>query len=228
MSNRRVTGLALGAAGLLAACLVAAGTPEPQAGPKPFRLGVVNLKECFKKDRYDRMKQVHADIGKLRKQYSDELKDLNKKVSKLKERMDAVPAGTDLYRDLFVQYRMTESEIKMKRELNQYSLREKSSDMVRAVYNEIRRVVKLVGQEQKYDLILRVEEPEIEGEDPVSVNQQISSRVVLYQNATVDVTEAVIKRLNEEWAKKKAAGPGKKPAPPKGGEAPPKEKRKND
>ena len=204
MNNRRITGLALGGALLLATCMVAAGSPEPQDPPKPFRLGVVNLKECFKKEQYDRMKQVHEEIGKLRKEYTDELKALEKKISKLKERMDAVPQGTDLARDLLIQYRMTQNEIKMKRELNQYILREKSSDMVRAVYNEIRRVVKLVGQEQRYDLILRVEEPEIEGEDPVSVNQQISSRVVLYQNATVDVTDAVIKRLNEEWAKKKA------------------------
>ena len=209
MNNRRITGLVLGGALLLGTCMIAAGSPEPQSAKKPFRLGVVNLKECFKKDKYDRMKQVHEEIGELRKEYTDELKALDRKISKLKERLDAVPQGTDTARDIIIQLRMTQNELKMKRELNQYILREKSSDMVRAVYNEIRRVVKLVGQEQKYDLILRVEEPEIEGEDPVSVNQQISSRVVLYQNASVDVTDSVIKRLNEEWAKKKAA-PDKK------------------
>ena len=202
MSNRIFTSIALVTAGLLAACLIAAATPRPQAASKPLRLGVVNLKECFKKDRYDRMKKVHEEIGKLRKVYTNELKDLEKSISRLKELLDAEPSGTDLAGELMVQYRNGQSELKMKRELNQHKLRKKSSDKVRAVYNEIRRIVKLVGQEQEYDMILRVEEPEIDGEDPSSVNQQISNRVVLYQNETLDVTDAVIKRLNQEWAKK--------------------------
>ena len=202
MSNRIFTSIALATAGLLAACLIAASTPKPQPAPKPLRLAVVNIKECFKKDRYDRMKQVHEEIGKLRKAYTNELKDLEKNISRLKELLDAEPSGTDLSGELIVQYRNGQSELKMKRELNQHKLRKKSSDKVSAVYNEIRRAVKLVAQDQEYDLILRVMDPEIEGEDPVSINQQINTRVVLYYNATLDVTDAVIKRLNEEWARK--------------------------
>ena len=214
MNNPGFTAMALSTTGLLATCLLVAGTPESQADPKPIRVAVVNLKECFKKDRYERMKVVHTEITKLRTQYRDELEALGKKASNLKERLDAVPPGTDLARDLFVQYRMVQGELKLKHELNQYALREKSSDMIRSVYNEIRRVVKLVGKEHKYDLILRLQEPETEGEEPLSIKPQTRTDVVLYQDPKVDVidpkdmtnvvdiTEVVVKRLNEEWAKK--------------------------
>ena len=207
MRNRGFTAIGLGTAVLLAACLVAAGTPESHAVPKPLRLAVVDLKVCFKKDRCDRMKHVHAAIGKLREEYSNELQELDMKVSKLKERVDAEPPGTGLYRDLFIQYRLAQNELRFKEEVNKYILREKSNDMARAAYNKIRWIVNLIGQEHKYDLILPVGGVVIEGEEFTSANQQIGSRPVLYQDTAfdltnpVDITGVVIKRLNEEWAK---------------------------
>jgi hypothetical protein len=64
----------------------------------------------------------------------------------------------------------------------------------------------MIAQEQKFDLILRVEAPLLEEQDPETVTQRINNRVVLYSHENVDITPLVILRLNAEWAKTKAGG----------------------
>ena len=72
----------------------------------------------------------------------------------------------------------------------------KTNAMIRAAYNEIRRVIEMIGREHKYEFILQVGEPEIGDETSLSVDQQIKNRVILYQEAAIDITDAVIKQLN--------------------------------
>jgi hypothetical protein len=64
----------------------------------------------------------------------------------------------------------------------------------------------MIAKDQKFDLVLRVEAPSLEEQDPENLAQRINSRVVLYYNEGVDITDMVLKKLNEEWARQKAAG----------------------
>ena len=43
-------------------------------------------------------------------------------------------------------------------------------------------------------------------QDPENVTQRINNRVVLYSHDSVDITNAVVERLNSEYKKQKAAG----------------------
>ena len=65
-------------------------------------------------------------------------------------------------------------------------------------------------KEGKFDLILRVEAPQLDENDPESPTQRINSRVVLFANESVDITDAVLKVLNADYAKEKAARGGAK------------------
>jgi hypothetical protein len=63
----------------------------------------------------------------------------------------------------------------------------------------------MIGKEQNFDLIVRVEQPLLEEQDPENLTQRINNRVVLYHNPAADVTPIVLKRLNDEYAKHRAA-----------------------
>lgn len=196
------------ALGILIAAAAAVALAAAQEPPKPtFKLGVVNLKTCFQPENYARIKEIQAESDKFREEGKKQVQDLEKKISQTREQLEGLDRGQPLYLDKLMKLRITEAELKYTRELNQIRLREQTGELIRETYNEIRNVVSKVGKENSYDLILRVEEPVIEGEDPVSVNQQIAGRMVLHHLDTVDVTPLVLKRLNEEHAKKRPPAP---------------------
>jgi Skp family chaperone for outer membrane proteins len=180
--------------------------PAAQEAKPAFRLGVVNLKTCFDKEKYDRIKEVEEELKKLADEYKKQVEDLQKKEDTLKEHLKGLDPRQSLYQEKLFQLRRTQNDLKLTQEIGKARITEHYTDAKRAVFNEIQRVVDLVGKDQKFDLILRVEEPQLQEQDEINISTQIISRVVLYANETVDITQMVLKRLNEEHKKQRGGG----------------------
>ncbi|HLY72923.1 MAG TPA: OmpH family outer membrane protein [Planctomycetota bacterium] len=195
----------LGAALFLAA---ASGSAAAQDKDKTgFKLGVVNLRICFDKDKYERVKEIDADLQKLADEYAKKIQEIEKKMVQLKEQIEGLPAESKLRADKILQMRRLEADLKFEKEYGKAQYLDFYSDRKIEIYNEIRRVVGLIAQEQKFDLILRVESPTLsDQQDPENVTQRINNRVVLYNHESVDITTLVVERLNAEYKKQKAAG----------------------
>ena len=185
---------------------------EPQDKDKPgFKLGVVNLRICFDKDKYERVKEIDSDLQKLADEYAKKIQDIEKKMVQLKEQIEGLPAESKLRADKILQMRRLEADLKFEKEYGKAQYLDFYSDRKIEIYNEIRRVVALIAQEQKFDLILRVESPTLsDQQDPENVTQRINNRVVLYSHESVDITNLVLERLNAEYKKQKAATGDKK------------------
>ena len=196
------------AAFVLAAASAPAFAGEPQDKDKQsFKLGVVNLRICFDKDKYERVKEIDADLQKLADEYAKKIQDIEKKMVQLKEQIEGLPAESKLRADKILQIRRLEADLKFEKEYGKAQYLDFYSDRKIEIYNEIRRVVALIAQEQKFDLILRVESPTLsDQQDPENVTQRINNRVVLYSHESVDITTLVLERLNSEYKKQKAAG----------------------
>lgn len=176
-----------------------------------FKLGVVNLRTCFDKDKYERVKEIDAELQKLADEYAKKIQEIEKKMVQLKEQIDGLPPESKLRADKMLQFRRLETDLKFEKEYGKAMYLDFYSDKKIEIYNEIRRVVGLIAQEQKYDLILRVEAPTLnDQQDPENVTQRINNRVVLYSHDSVDITTLVVERLNAEYKKQKAAGGDKK------------------
>ncbi|MBV8878781.1 MAG: OmpH family outer membrane protein [Planctomycetaceae bacterium] len=195
---------------LLTAALVllaGSGLAVAQEKDKSFKLGVVNLRICFDKDKYERVKEIDADLQKLADDYAKKIQEIEKKMVQLKEQIEGLPAESKLRADKILQMRRLEADLKFEKEYGKAQYLDFYSDKKIEIYNEIRRVVALIAQEQKFDLILRVESPTLsDQQDPENVTQRINNRVVLYSHESVDITSLVLERLNAEYKKAKAAG----------------------
>jgi len=199
---------------MAAALILALGSAAAFAGEPPapqektgFKLGVVNLRICFDKDKYERVKEIDADLQKLADEYAKKIQEIEKKMVQLKEQIEGLPAESKLRADKILQMRRLEADLKFEKEYGKAQYLDFYSDKKIEIYNEIRRVVALIAQEQKFDLILRVESPTLnDQQDPENVTQRINNRVVLYSHDSVDITNAVVERLNSEYKKQKAAG----------------------
>ena len=202
---------------IITAALILASGPafaEAPAGEQEktsFKLGVVNLRICFDKDKYERVKEVDVELQKLADDYSKRIQEIEKKMVQLKEQIEGLPAESKLRADKILQMRRLETDLKFEKEYGKAQYLDFYSDKKIEIYNEIRRVVGLIAQEQKYDLILRIEAPTLnDQQDPENVTQRINNRVVLYSHDSVDITASVLERLNAEYKKQKAAGGEKK------------------
>src|SRR5688572_14293000 len=193
MLNRTLTALAILAIG--------AGTASAQDKDKPgFKLGVVNLRICFDKDKFERVKEIDTDLQKLADEYAKRIQEIEKKMVQLKEQVEGLPPESKLRADKILQLRRLETDLKFEKEYGKAQYLDFYSDKKIEIYNEIRRVVDLIAKEQKFDLILRMEAPTLnDQQDPENVTQRINNRVVLYHHESVDITTLVIERLNAEY-----------------------------
>ncbi|MFN3486035.1 MAG: OmpH family outer membrane protein [Planctomycetota bacterium] len=198
----RKFGIPAAAAAAALAVLAAAGPVQPS-----FKLGVVNLKTCFEKDKYERIKDVDADLQRMADDYAKRLKEIEKKMLELRDQVEALSRDSALRAQKLLDLRRLETDLKFEKEYGRAKYLDYYSDRKMEIYNDIRRVISMIGQEQKFDLILRVEQPLLEEQDPETVSQRINNRVVLFHHDSVDITPLVLKRLNDEWAKQKAAQP---------------------
>ncbi len=192
-----------------AAALLLAATAAP-AQEKPFKLGVVNLRTCFDKDKYERVKALDAELAKLGEELAKKLKDIEAEMERLQEQIKGLPQGSKLRQEKIAQLKRLEANRKIEGDLGKTIYLDFYSDKKIEIYNEIRRVVEIVAKEQKFDLVLRIESSFLEEQDNETVTQRINNRVVLFHNESVDITAAVVERLNAEDKKARAAVPEKK------------------
>jgi Skp family chaperone for outer membrane proteins len=200
---------------ILALALATPQTPPAQDGKTPFKLGVVNLKTCFDKEKHERVKDVDLELQKNADEFKKKIEDIDRKISSLKDRIENLPAASTLRADLSRDLQRAITDRKFEAEYGRLRYLDFYNDRKVEIYNEIRRVVDMVASEQKFDLVLRVEAPQLEEDTRETPTAQIASRVVLYHHKNVDITDDVIKRLNDEYKKEKAAGPKKKDEPKK-------------
>lgn len=172
-----------------------------QGAAAPLRIGVVNVRTCFEKDKYARMAEALDDLGRLRDELQRHANDLQKKIGDLNDQMAAASPKGELYVDKLRLRTHAEYDLKLLQEVARRKLRDRVGDLESRVYADLRRVVAQVARAQNLDLVLRVDEPRLQEEDPDATAVQRVSREVLFHRDALDVTPQVVTGLNADWAK---------------------------
>lgn len=187
-----------------------------------LKIGVINLKDIF--DNYAKVKDFTKKLTEEGKAIEQKVELLNQQLRQLQEKLQA-PGLADgpTKQDLQLQFLVakTEQEYLVKSNTERFSRRlgEQTSEF----YNEIRKKVEEISKAEGYDLVFKIDAPEVEGDTKESiVTQRINHRPLLYAREGMDFTEKVVKLLNEEYARQGGAQ-GAVPAgvnPPAGAAAP--------
>jgi len=78
-----------------------------------------------------------------------------------------------------------------------------------AIYTEVNRIAEAIGREKGFTLVLKSDPiPTLENSQ-VPLSQQMEQRAVLYHEAETDITDELIRRLNESYAERKKKGKDK-------------------
>lgn len=195
---------------LILAALAAPQQPSPDGGAAHLKVGAVNLQECFDSDKCEIAKEVNAELKTRFAERQKRLADLKKRGQALKEELDALPENAhSLREDKEKKLAFLITEIKYEEETGKKKYLDYYKNRKVEIYGRITEAVNKVAADMKLDLVLRMEPPILEDLDSESearrtelAFQRINNRFVLFSTPTVDITAAVIKRLNEDHKKK--------------------------
>ena len=192
------------------AALAAVASAQQPAEPA-LKVGAVNLQECFDSDKCEIAKEVNAELKARFAERQKKLADLKKRGQDLKNDLDALPeiGAQALREEKEKKLAFLITEIKYEEETGKKKYLDYYKNRKVEIYKKITAAVDKVAAEQKLDLVLRMEPPlleDIENESDARQTelafQRINNRFVLFSTPTVDITPAVIKRLNEDHKKK--------------------------
>jgi outer membrane protein len=143
------------------------------------KISYVNLGKVF--DEYQKTKDFDEVLEKERKDKQAQREKMVKEIRKLKDALELMSKKAK-------EKKQTEIDQKIKklqefdREVNT-ELKQKRDSMVREILKEIDTTIQEYGQKEKYDMIL-------------------DGRSLLYSNDSIDITDHILKILNERYKRK--------------------------
>lgn len=171
-----------------------------------FKVGVVNLRECFDQDRYERIKDVDAELQKEFQTYAEALATIRRRIDNLKKKLEGLQKDMDLYWTCLKELKEAETSFECEKQVGRMRYVNRYNALQLQVYNEIRRVVAMYAKDRGFDLILRADPPHLDSGDESlqGAAAQIQSRAGLWHADSLDITADVIQLLNQEYVKAKA------------------------
>lgn len=184
---------------------------EVAAKPKRVpKIGVVRIQTLFKGYKYalEQQELIKTEFQAIQK----ELEGLRKQM----EEKDKALQGNPLIRRKSTKWYLEMLEIQRlkikyddKVAKSKKAARKREAEFWRGVYMYFRRAVKEYGDHYGYDLIVTSPDPELSddtADSPVAVQNEILLRRVQYIGKTVDLTDSILKHMNNKYEKWKKSG----------------------
>ena len=185
---------------------------------RPLRIGLCNINRVF--DELEERLDCDAGMRQLQEKRQAALRDLVDKVKNLEEKLKILRPDSDEAKAGMEKLRDTKSEIRAKgRALDEHIFR-KLHDFTLSTYKKINAEVRAYAAEAGYDVVIRVRDPQLDSIDPkrspqaryMELGRRIETHTVLFHRPSLEFTHAIIKRMNQAYAKEKALR--REPTPP--------------
>jgi Skp family chaperone for outer membrane proteins len=169
-----------------------------------LRVGVVDLNSVFEK--YEKRKILDAQLKEQEKQYQKVLSDKKKELVGLNEKIQLLDLGSDIRKKEEETFERKNMELESYAKFAEKSLVKKFKDYFQGIYAEVCSEIENIGKHEQYDLIIKTEEPDLQGGGISELQYKVNIKMVLYHSDTVDITNQVVEALNKKHLE---AGKGK-------------------
>ena len=174
---------------------------EPGAASSSSRglkVGVVDLNNVFEK--YEKRKTFDAQLKEQEKQYQKIINDKKKELVSLNEKIQLLDLGSEARKKDEETFEKKNMELESYAKFAEKSLMRKYKDYFGGLYTEVCREVEDIGKREHYDLIIKKEEPELQGGGISELQFKVGIKTVLYHSDSVDMTNQVIENLNKKYS----------------------------
>lgn len=180
-------------------CLVLAAGRDARAKETGLKIGVVNVNKVF--DNYKKKRVLEEDLRMAREQKSRVLREKDKEIKRLTEEIKMLELGSEARKKRESELEKKQVEFRSFTEVTASGLSDRKREITEALYLDIAAVVEEFGRSNGFDLIMKWESVDIKSETLDELLYKINQKTVLFAADTVDITQQVIDRMNEKYAK---------------------------
>ena len=186
-----------------------------QAQKEGTRVAVVNIPHVSEK--YQKTTDLEAHFDGIRRKLSQDRDGMRERLERLKRSLqEELKPGTEEFLQRRREVAMLEAEIQWFIEVEGSKVDAGLGASLREIYGDIQRASREVAEARGIDVVLASDAlPDATPDNSAQVRQQILLQKVIYWSPNVDISEEVIKRLNDRYAAEKAKNPPLPTAPGK-------------
>jgi len=196
MTRRKLHILVL--AGLVTcAALLTAAVAQGPAAPANTRLAVCDIVLVF--NNYQKSKDLTAELNESRSKLQAEKKQREEAIERLRLQLEALTVGQPEYEKRLGEMQKMVLELKVWEQYEETLLMRRHHRLTEEMYEELLTALGEVAHEQGYSVVLYTNRNRIESQNSAELARAIESRKVLYNDPSLDITDAVLARLNQKY-----------------------------
>ena len=195
-------------AGVFGLGLVITATGAQSGGLGSSAVAVVSVAKVS--EAYQRTRDLEAHFEQQRQQYNQERAAKRDQIERgMKALQEQFKPGTPEFKQRKTELLVLQAELQVLEDDGTRELEGKLAASLRDIFADIQGVVAQVAKEQGLDVVLASDEmPEESAVTTSMARQQILLQKVVFWSPRVDITDAVIARINTQYEQKKAAAQG--------------------
>jgi len=168
------------------------------------KIAVVNVPVVS--ERYLKTADLEAKFEGVRRSLSDQETSLRDRIERTRRSLqEELKPGTQEFSERRKQLAMLEAEHQWFVESEGKTIERDLASSLKLIFLDIQGTVRELAQERGIDIVLSADEvPPSEPETPTQMRQQIVLQKVLFWSPSVDLTDAVVERLNTKYNAEKA------------------------
>lgn len=184
---------------------------RPLGPTGPTTIATFDLEHTF--NTIEQKKQADAALTKMAADFQTQADEATRKLQQMENELDDHVPGSARHRELLEKLSLAAHEYKAQNEYFTAKLDIEHARVIKNIYQVIRETAAQLARENGYAVVFVDDSiAEIPPGSREDINRQISARRMVYTSDEVDVTEALIARLNA--AHQAAAQPGAQAANP--------------
>lgn len=176
-------------------------TPRQKAAATS--VGLIDMAHVFQN--YDKFIEMRKELQAAVMQSDAEAKEMAEQFKALQQKLSAqskeLDPGSPEHENIHRRLLEEKSKFEAWRAATQSKLAGRETEMLKVVYADVSRMVKLYAEYAEYSLVLRFNSKGVEQNMQPQEAIQAMNKNVIYHQAGNDITEPVLRKLNSEYAR---------------------------
>lgn len=165
-----------------------------------LKIGYVDLTRVL--DSYQRRSTLEQKLKDIQATLTEQDRTRIEAIAKAEQELEQLAMGSPERQEMDAKYRKLISEAEEFRRRGHETLNNEYVTMLESMFKDILDEVALIAEERQYDFIIKDQTAAEKAASRPDAILQISQRVVLYAKAEYDLTDEIIKRMNDKYAAK--------------------------
>lgn len=185
------------------AVALSSGVAQAPPAPPATRVAICDIVDVF--NNYQRAKDLTSQLNERRDSIKAEADKRAKAIEALRMELEGLKQGSKEFEQRFNEVQRLTIERTAYLQFQDALAMRDHRNLTKEMYEEIMATVGAVAKERGYDIVLARENEPLNLENTQEMLRQIGSRKVLYGATSIDITEPVLGRLNQNYKASKAA-----------------------